>query len=125
MNYDIAWLVIVAAGLLGSAFLFLLTRGIGSPGLRWMVRVLPLMLMVVPAPVPGYAGQLAPAFVVLIFESLFQRAGAPGTAAGILLATALIGLALGLILGRVVGTGRDGAPDPAREKPNPDSAKPA
>jgi len=103
MNYTIAWLVIAAAGLLGSGFLFLLTRNIGSSAFRWILRVLPLVLMVVPAPVPNYDGQLAPAFVVLIFEALFQSEGEPGVAAMILLAAALAGMALGLLLGRLAG----------------------
>jgi hypothetical protein len=101
MNYTIAWLVILVAGLLGTGFLFLITRGVTSAGLRWSLRLLPLLLMVVPAPVPNYDGQLAPAFVVLIFESLFQADGQPGTAGGILLAAALISVALGILLGRI------------------------
>ncbi len=101
MNYTVAWLVIVAAGLLGTGLLFLMTRTIRSAALRWTFRVLPLVLMTVPAPVPNYEGQLAPAFIVLTFESLFQTEGEPGTAAGILLAGVLLGVALGLLLGRV------------------------
>lgn len=103
MSYTIAWLVIVVAGLLGSGFLIVMTRGIKSPGFRWILRVLPLVLMVAPAPVPNYDGQLAPAFVVLIFESLFQNHGEPGVAAMILLAAALAGIALGLFIGRLAG----------------------
>ena len=99
-----AWLVIVAAGLLGSLGLFYMTRGIGNPSLRWILRVTPLLLMVAPAPVPNYDGQLAPAFVVLIFESLFQSEGEPVTSALILLATMLLALASGLLLGRLVSS---------------------
>ena len=103
MSYTIAWLVILGAGLAGTGFLFLLTRGIRAPSIRWVLRVLPLVLMVVPAPVPNYDGQLAPAFVVLIFESLFQSDGEPFTAAMILLGAALAGIALGLLLGLLTG----------------------
>jgi len=103
MSYTIAWLVIAAAGLLGSGFLFLLTRNVRGPAFRWILRVLPPVLMVAPAPVPNYDGQLAPAFVVLIFEGLFQTEGEPGIAAMILLAAALAGMALGLLLGRMAG----------------------
>ena len=118
MNYTIAWLVILAAGLLGSGFLFLLTRGIASASLRWTVRLLPLALMAVPAPVPNYDGQLAPAFVVLIFESLFQAEGEPGTAGGILLAAALIAVALGVLSGRLVGAKVEESVDSVQQKPN-------
>ena len=96
-----AWLVIAMAGLLGSAGLFYLTRGIGNASLRWIFRVTPLLLMVAPAPVPNYDGQLAPAFVVLIFESLFQSEGEPVISALILLAAMLIAVAVGLLLGRI------------------------
>ncbi len=103
MSYGMAWLVIAAAAVLGSSFLFYLTRGIRTAGLRWTLRVLPALLMIAPAPVPNYPGELAPAFVVLVFESLFQAAGEPGTAGLILLATLLAGLALGLLIGRFAG----------------------
>ena len=102
MSYTMAWLVIVTAGLLGSLGLFFMTRRIGNPSLRWILRVTPLLLMVAPAPVPNYDGQLAPAFVVLIFESLFQSDGEPVTSGLILLAAALLAMAAGLLLGRLV-----------------------
>ena len=103
MNNGMAWLVIAAAGLLGTGFLIYLTRGIQAASLRWVLRVLPLLLLIVPAPVPSYPGELAPAFVVLVFETLFQAGGKPETAGMILLATLLIGSALGLLIGRLVG----------------------
>ena len=101
MNYGVAWLVIAAAGVLGSGFLFYLTHGMRAASLKWIIRVLPGLLMMVPAPVPNFPGELAPAFVVLIFESLFQASGEPGTSALILLATGLLGLALGLLIARL------------------------
>ena len=104
MNYELAWLVIAAAGLLGSAFLFYLTQSMRTASLKWVIRVLPALLMMVPAPIPNFPGELAPAFVVLIFESLFQAGGEPGTAGMILLATGLIGLALGLLIARLTGS---------------------
>ena len=117
MNNGAAWLVIAAAGLFGSGFLFYLTRGIRAASLRWVVRVLPLLLMIVPAPVPNYPGELAPAFVVLTFETLFQANGEPQTAAMILLATLLIGAALGLLIGRLVAATRSEPADTERSQP--------
>lgn len=104
MNYGLAWVVIAGAGLLGSGFLFYLTRSIGAPSFRWVLRVLPPLLMLVPAPVPNYDGQLAPAFVVLIFEGLFQAEGQPVVAGVILVITLIVGIALGLLLGRALGS---------------------
>ena len=46
-NLASPWLVIAAAGLLGSGFLFLLTRNVRGPAFRWILRVLPLVLLVV------------------------------------------------------------------------------
>lgn len=103
MTYDLAWVVIGVAGLLGTGFLIFLTRNFSSPSLRWIIRLLPLLLMVVPAPVPNFQGQFAPAFVVLIFESLFQAEGEPGTAGLMLLVAALTALILGALVGRAVG----------------------
>lgn len=118
MNYTIAWLVILAAAMLGSGMLFLITRGISSASFRWAIRLLPLALLTVPAPVPNYDGQLAPAFVVLIFESLFQSEGEPGTAAGILLAAVLIAVALAMLIARQTGSEIGGPVDSLQKKPN-------
>ena len=50
MNYGMAWLVILAAGLLGSGFLYYLTRDVRQAPLKWILRVLPGLLMMAPAP---------------------------------------------------------------------------
>lgn len=50
-----------------------------------------------PAPVPGYEGSFAPAFIVLIFEGLLQSDGAPAAAAAILAAGSLIVTAVVLV----------------------------
>ena len=58
-----------------------------------------LSLLLVPAPIPGYPGDLAPAFLVALFESLFQADGKPlvalrllgiGSIVGVVLASAII-----------------------------------
>jgi hypothetical protein len=100
MSYTYAWLVVAGAGLLGSLGWFVLTRNIANTRLRAVLRLLPPVLMLVPAPVPGYEGQLAPAFIVFLFESLFQAEGEPLIAAAILLAAAVAAIGMGWLLGR-------------------------
>ncbi len=100
MNYTLAWLVVAAAGVTGSLGLYFLTRSWRPGRLRSIIRITPLLLLVVPAPVPNYDGQMAPAFIVLLFESLFQGNGQPLAAGLILLAALALGVLGGLFLGR-------------------------
>lgn len=100
MNYTYAWLVIAAAGVLGSLGLYFLTRSWRPGVLRSVVRITPLLLMVVPAPVPNFDGQFAPAFIVLLFEGLFQGEGKPLPALFILLAALAFGVLVGIFFGR-------------------------
>ena len=83
-DYGIAWLVVVGAGMLALAFWFLLTRRVRNQWFRTLLRCLAAVWMFIPAPVPGYEGQYAPAYVVALFESVFQRGGDPKVAFAIL-----------------------------------------
>lgn len=89
-DYNIAWLTVAGAGLLAFAFWCLLTRGIRRGSVRWALRLLAGVFMVVPAPVPGYDGQYAPAFIVALFEAVFQKEGNPQTAFAVLVASGLL-----------------------------------
>ncbi len=92
-GYLIAWLV-VALGAVGIGVgLFLLLRRTNALARRLLIAAA-LAAMLLPAPVPGHAEQLAPAFVVCIFEAFFQIDGAPGQSLRVL----LIGLAAVLLL---------------------------
>ncbi len=96
MPYLTAWIVIAGAALLGTVCLYVLTRPVPFAWLRALLRILPPVLLLVPAPVPGHAGNIAPAFVVFVFEALFQQEGQPGLALLVLLGSA--GAVLGLVL---------------------------
>ena len=87
--YTTAWLVAGAAGLLGVISLIVLTRHFSNRWLRRVCRWLPPLLLLVPAEVPGFDGNYAPAFVVLIFEALFQVDGEPMEAARMLIVAGL------------------------------------
>ncbi len=100
MNYTYAWLVIGGAGVLGALGLWMLTRGISNGPLRAILRLVPPLMMLLPAPVPNYDGQLAPAFIVFAFESLFQAEGEPRLAGLILLAGLVAGVVVGALIGR-------------------------
>lgn len=85
MPYVWAWIVAGVGTLIAVLALSMAWRGLPLPWLRrWLTWLIPAWLLL-PAPVPGYDGQLAPAFVVFIFEWLFQRGGAPATAGRILI----------------------------------------
>lgn len=97
-GYGWAWLIIGAAGLIGWLALMRLTRPLGASPVRWLLQGLVLLWLLLPAPVPGHTGQWAPAFIVLIFESVFQRGGEPLPAALILLFGSLVVLLLVMLL---------------------------
>jgi hypothetical protein len=88
--YSIAWWVILVAALLGAAIFYYLLKNVGKSLLRILAVTLTLVFFLVPAPVPGYAGHFAPAFVVCVFEALFQTEGDPALSLRILV------IALGL-----------------------------
>jgi hypothetical protein len=95
-GYLTAWVVIAVTAIGGTVALYFLTRSMKPSLFRLLLRVLPGVLMVVPAPVPGYPN-VAPAFVVLVFEALFQAEGKPMPAL-IILAATLVAAVLAAVL---------------------------
>ncbi|NOX52531.1 MAG: hypothetical protein GXP16_18665 [Gammaproteobacteria bacterium] len=83
-HYNIAWVVVGVCGLLGGAITYHLLRRTSWHLLRMLCVALLVTLFVVPAPVPGYEGMIAPAFVIAIFESFFQTDGRPAASLRIL-----------------------------------------
>lgn len=99
-GYSIAWLLIVlctAGGLVGLA---LLSRRFAWNWTKVLMLAGLVAFFVTPAPVPGYDGHLAPAFVVMIFEALFQTDGVPAASVRILLLSISVTLTL-TALGRL------------------------
>jgi hypothetical protein len=97
VSYTIAWIVAGVAGVAGTLVLYVLTRGLRNGVLRNLLCLLPLILLLVPAPVPAFPDNFAPAFVVALFESIFVADGRP-RAALVILAIALIGASLAIAL---------------------------
>lgn len=89
MGELLAWALAAAAALLAFAGVCALTRRLRPSFLRSWLRTLVLALMLTPAPVPGFPGNFAPAYVVALFEALFQIEGAPQPALKLLLAAGL------------------------------------
>ena len=93
-GYALAWAIITGAGIACLVFVGLLLRHSVRPLLLWPALALLAAVMLVPAPHPGADGTWAPAFLVALFEGLFQTDGKPTTALRLLLAGCLSALAL-------------------------------
>ena len=93
LNDSLAWTVAIGAGLLTFLCLVFLTRNLLSWWLKWVLRLLPPVALLLPASVPGQPGFYAPAFIVAPFEAFLQEEGDPAAASARLL----------LILGSLVG----------------------
>lgn len=93
MEYLTAWIVVGVAGLGALAGVFILSRGISSPLLRSLVRVLAAVVLLVPAPIGVVEGFYAPAFVVLLLEGAVRPGGSATPALTMLGVTAAIAVA--------------------------------
>ena len=100
--YTLAWIAAAVSVVLGLFALHRVTRGLGWARAKLVMAVLLAVWLLVPAPVPGFEGRYAPAFLVFAFEWLFQQAGHPRTAGMILAGSTVLALA-GLLL---AGVGR-------------------
>ncbi|MEZ7818900.1 MAG: hypothetical protein ACI883_001548 [Candidatus Azotimanducaceae bacterium] len=91
MPYSTAWIVIAVLAVIGAFCLNSLLRGAGPGPARWPRKLRYIFVLLVfvffllPAPLPNHAGVFAPAFVVYLFESMFQSNGQPNQSQGILL----------------------------------------
>ena len=95
MPYLVPWIVVGVAGLLTVVGVYGLTRPMTGRFWKSLLRSLSLVILLLPAPVPGFDGQYAPAFIVLLFEAVFQPEGQPMQAlkllgAGVLVVTVLV-----------------------------------
>lgn len=86
MTEPLAWLIAVGAGLGALFCVYVLTRPMRNGFLKPWLRCVAMVVLLVPAPVPGFDAYYAPAFVVALFEAVLQRDGQPGLALGLLLA---------------------------------------
>lgn len=107
-----AWVAVGAAGL---ALVFALQRalrGWDAPLVKALAGWWLLLALLVPAQVPRFADQFAPAFLVFLFERFLQRDGDPAAAGRILAAASAVAIVCGLLtwlVGRLRQRGRAAA----------------
>ncbi|XOV82024.1 MAG: hypothetical protein ACFHXK_14285 [bacterium] len=91
----LAWIIISVATLIGASAMWITFSRHQIGGFaRTSIIALLVALFLVPAPVPGYESELAPAFIVLIFEVFFQIEGQPQGS----MRNLLIGVVVALLL---------------------------
>ncbi len=99
--HAVGWLVVVVAALGLTVSIYGFFRKSRFSAALWFCLLVLLSLLLVPAPIPGYPGELAPAFLVALFESFVQPDGKPmvalrllgvGLIAAVVLAGAIIWL---------------------------------
>ena len=93
LNDSLAWMVAVGAGFVLFLCMVFLTRNLNWWWLKWVLRLVPAIALLLPVAVPDQPGFYAPAFVVAPFEQFLQTEGRPGEAISRLI----------VILGGVVG----------------------
>ena len=90
-SYDYAWIIIAIAALFGAFGLWKLCARTRFGLLPWLASALALTFFLTPITVPNYPEQMAPAFVVALFEMLFQANGEPQAS------LRLLGISLGVV----------------------------
>jgi hypothetical protein len=106
-EYVVAWIVVAGAGLGALAGIFILTRAIGSPWLRSLLRCLAAVWLLLPWQIQVVEGKYAPAFIVALFEGVFRAGGNPWPALSVLTIASLlviVVLLIAAVVGRVRGT---------------------
>jgi hypothetical protein len=99
MESTVAWVVVVVAGLGTLAGIIALTRSIGSAWLRWLLRCLAAVWLMLPWRIEVVEGEYAPAFIVALFEGVFRTGGNPRPALMALALASLLVIVLFLIVG--------------------------
>jgi len=98
METLVAWGVVVAAGLGALVGVFALTRWIETPLIRWLLRVLAAVWMLLPWKIQVVEGYYAPAFIVALFEGVFRSDGNPRPPLMLLALVTLLVLAVFLVI---------------------------
>ena len=80
LNDSLAWYIAGGTALVMFACLIFLSRNWRSWWLKWLVRLVPPVVLLLPVGVPGSQGFYAPAFIVAPFEKFLQEDGEPTAA---------------------------------------------
>lgn len=94
LNDSLAWMVAGGAGIVLFLCMLFLTRNLLWWWLKWVLRLVPPVALLLPAAVPGQPGFYAPALIVAPFEQFLQTDGQPEAAISrlVLILGALVGL---------------------------------
>ncbi len=94
LNDSLAWMVAAGAGVVLLLCMVFLTRNLNWWWLKWILRLVPAVALLLPVGVPGQPGFYAPALVVAPFEQFLQTDGQPSEAISrlIIILGALVGL---------------------------------
>ena len=84
MTEPVAWLVAACAAAVALFGIVVLTGPMRGGFLKYWLRALAAVVLLMPAPVPKFEPYYAPAFVVVVFEAALQRNGQPALAASLL-----------------------------------------
>src|SRR5690349_9448618 len=99
MEYSVAWGVVVAAGIGVLIGVFALTRSLDTGWLRWLIRCLVAVWLLVPWKIQVVDGYYAPAFIVALFEGIFRADGNPRPPLVLLALVTLLVLVVFLVVG--------------------------
>lgn len=102
----IAWMVVCGSVVLLLVLLWRATRDLRAPYLKSLLGWWLALVLTVPAQIPEQTDALAPAWLVFLFEALFQGAGAAGPSGRIVLAATTAALLLGLATGALLARRR-------------------
>ncbi len=102
VNDSLAWMVVGGAGLVLFLCMMFVTRNLNWWWLKWVLRLVPTVALLLPVTVPGQPGFYAPAFLVAPFEAFLQTDGQPDEAISrlLLVLAALLGIITLAAIGR-------------------------
>jgi|GEM_PF-1300889 len=80
LNDSLGWMVATGAAVVVFLCMVFLTRNLSWWWLKWVLRLIPAVALILPVGVPEQPGYYAPAMVVAPFEAFLQENGQPGPA---------------------------------------------
>ena len=100
--YGWAWLLVIVMAAVGGLSTFKLLRPVNSLTVRLSLTAVVIAVFITPTSIPKFDGY-APAFIVFLFEALFQAEGEPAGALIALLAGVSIAAVASLVVGYLLG----------------------
>src|SRR4051794_40219508 len=99
MEATVAWSVVLVAGIGALIGVFALTRHLETTWVRWLVRTLAAVWLLLPWKIQVVEDNYAPAFIVALFEGVFRVQGNPRPPLMVLALATLLVLIVFLVVG--------------------------